>query len=297
MSNENNSNTIETGDALTAVATAAEKGAVAVVGAEEEKKVEQKSPQDDKFASRFAALSRKEKQLRERERQMEQRMQELENKYKSEEEQVSKYKSIPDRLKKEPLKVLEEYGLTPQQLAEMMLNDGKPTFEMMLSDKEKAFKSELDEIRKKLEEKEQKEQEDNYNQILTNFKKEIAGFVNDNKNEYELIVANDAVDLVYEVIEQHHADTKEESGEGEILDTKKACEYVEQYLLEEAKRHLSLNKVKGLLPKDEKPDEDQREPSRTLSNTDASKVPNKKERFLSDEESKAEAAKLIRWID
>lgn len=295
-----NDGTISTGDALTAIATEAEKGTI--VPAESVKPTEPAQPtpeqkaQADQFASKFAALSRKDKQLREREKQIEKRLADLEARSKQEQEEVSKYKSIPERLKKEPLNVLKEYGLTMQELTDMMLNDGKPTPEMMLSEAEKRMQAKLDELDKKLKEKEELETSTKHQQAIDNFKSEISSFITENNNDYELIAANDAADLVYEVIEAHFNDTADEDGQnGTIMDVKEACNLVEQHFLNEAKRHLKLGKVKGLLGPKTEPTPKDRQSSPTLSNTDSVKVPNKEARRLSNEESVAEAAKLIRW--
>ena len=195
-------------------------------------------------------------------------------------------------LKKEPLKVLNESGLTFEQLAEMVMNDGKPTQDMVLNEYEKKFMSKVQELEKKLADKEAKEQEDKYNQAIAQFQGQLTDFVTKTE-DYELIRANDAVDLVYQVIEQHHAET------GEILSNKDASDAVEEYLLEEAKKLVDREKVKKLLSSQTptKTATSTGKSSPTLSNAAAAQATKSAARLLSDEESKAEAAKLIRWDD
>lgn len=252
--------------------------------------------QEEKFAAKFAALSRKEKAIRQREAQLNQQMQELQSRLQQLEEQnkqVESIKSIPDRLKKEPLKVLSESGLTFEQLAEMVLNnDGKPTQDMILNEYEQKFMSKIQDLEKKLAEKESKEQEERYNQAITQFQAQLTDFVNKTE-DYELIRANDSVDLVYQVIEEHFNETNE------ILSNKEACDAVEEYLLEEAKKLVDRDKVKKLLlPQTQTKTAASGKSSPTLSNAVAAQASTSSAaRLLSDEESKREAAKLIRWDD
>jgi len=249
---------------------------------------------DSRMAAKFAALSRKERQIRDRERQLQQQMTELEKRMeamKSSEGEVAKYKSMPERLRKEPLKVLEESGLTMDEFTEMLLNGGSPTKEMEMRDSEKRILSKVEELEKKLADKEKAEAEGKYEQQLEAFVADLTKFAND-EAEYELIRANDAVSLVYSVIEQHHSET------GEILSNKDACDAVEEYLLGEAKKLVDREKVKKLFGADNtasKPAPGKQ--SVTLSNTQASQVPTTGKRKLSNDESIAEAAKLIRWQD
>lgn len=263
---------------------------------EEPKQEEPKqSEQEERFAAKFAALSRKEKAVRQREAQLQQQMQELEAKIKAMEQQqneVQSYKSLPERLKKEPFKVLQEQGLSFEQLAEMVLNDGKPTQDMILSEYEKKVMSKVQELEQKLAEKEAKEQEERYQAAIEQFQGQLTDFINETP-EYELIKANDAADLVFQVIEEHHNET------GEILSNKEACDAVEEYLLDEAKKLVDREKVKKLLQPQtpNKPAAPQGKSSPTLSNAAAAQATKSAAKFLSDEESKREAAKLIRWED
>ena len=294
---DNNSTAIEAQFGGSTIAETVHEPVAAVEGQPEAEvpKAEVASAQEEKFAAKFAALSRKEKAIRQREVQLNQQMQELQQRLQQIEEQnkqVESYKQIPDRLKKEPLKVLNESGLTFEQLAEMVMNDGKPTQDMVLNEYEKKFMSKVQELEKKLADKEAKEQEDKYNQAIAQFQGQLTDFVAKTE-DYELIRANDSVDLVYQVIEEHFNET------GEILSNKEACDAVEEYLLEEAKKLVDREKVKKLL-QPQTPSKSAAIPGKsspTLSNAAAAQATKSAARLLSDEESKAEAAKLIRWDD
>lgn len=249
---------------------------------------------DEKFAAKFAALSRKEKQIRQREAQITQQLQEMEQKLKAfeaEKSELEKFKALPDRLKKETLKVLEEQGVKFEDLAQMVLNDGKPTQDMVLTEYEKKVTAKIEEFERKMAEKEKKEQEERVQSAVEGFKAQLTDFVNTTE-DYELIRANDYVGEVFDVIEMHHEKT------GEILSNKEACDIVEAYLLEEAKKLVDREKVKKLLqPSTPTSTAPKGKSSPTLSNAQAAQAPKPAAKKLSDEESKAEAAKLIKWID
>lgn len=264
---------------------------------EPEKPVEPETPkQDERFAAKFAALSRKEKAMRAQEAKLAQQAQEMQQKiaeFEAKMQEMEKYKSGYERVKREPFKVLEEQGLTREQIAELFLNDGKPSQEMLLTEAEKKINAKIEEMERKLAEKEAKEAKDREEAALSAFKAQLTDFINADPS-YELIKANDAVDMVYEVIEQHHAET------GEILSNKEASDVVEEYLLEEAKKLVDREKVRKLLQPQTptKSAAPQGKSSPTLSNAQAAQASGKTAaKFLSDEESKAEAAKLLRWDD
>jgi hypothetical protein len=75
------------------------------------------------------------------------------------------------------------------------------------------------------------------------FRAEIADFVKENAETYELTALYEQQDAVYEVIDAHFRQTQSETGKGEILSHKKACELVEAKLEEMADRALKTKKV------------------------------------------------------
>ena len=78
-------------------------------------------PQDSEFDRKFAALSRKEKALRDREL-------ELDKKYGNKEKELP----LERRIRANPLKALEELGLDYDKLTELALNDGRLTPDMQM---------------------------------------------------------------------------------------------------------------------------------------------------------------------
>ncbi len=288
---------INVGDVLAASEVTDADKVLADAEKQPEKPVEEpKKAEDDKFAAKFAALSRKEKQLREREKAMETRLKDMEAKLAAREADVTAKYIDPERFKKEPLKVMEETGMSFKQLAEMVMNDGKPTTEHLLSESEKSVAAKIKALEDKIAEKEAKEAKDKHETQLAEFKGQIAKLVAEGE-EYELIRAEEATELVYEVIEAHYNKTADENGQnGQILSNKEAADAVENYLLENAKK---LTQVKKLQPppavEQAKPGE--KKAATTLSNAHSASAQPSKQKFLSDDESKQAAAALIKWVE
>ena len=254
---------------------------------------EEEGSSQDQFASKFAALSRKERALREREsdyeskfEEMERRLQEYETK--NQEPEVD----WEHMLRNDPLKALEEAGLGYDKLTELALNDGRLTPDMQMAamreEIERDYKRKFEDLEERLSAKEEAEQEDYYNHVQDNFQDEIGDFVRQNGDEYELIGASEADGLVYDVIEEHYNDT------GRILDIKDAADAVESYLEDEAGKLMKLKKVSsrlGINPLEL----DEMDSQVTLSNDHAAHVKYEESanRMLTDEESKARAASFL----
>lgn len=265
---------------------------------------EQQPEQDDKFASKFAALSRKEKALRERESEIEARMAELEARLAPKEEEKKPELPLDVRLKKNPLQTLEELGLPYDKLTELVLNDGQLPLEMqmqlMKEEMDRKYQSEIEKLRSELTEKEKSKLKEQESRAVENYMTEISNFVENAKSEdgtakYELIQANDASDLIFEVVQEYYNEN------GRILSNEEAADYVESYLEEEAEKLFKLNKLKskfGTKPEEEAEQNTERQSRVTLSNALSSEgVQKNSERFLSDDESKNVAANLLKWND
>jgi len=247
----------------------------------------------DKFASKFAALSRKEKALRERESEYESKFEEMERKL-SEYEDKNKEPEVDweHMLRNNPLKALEEAGLGYDKLTELALNDGRLTPDMQMAamreEIERDYKRKFEDLEERLSAKEEAEQEEYYNHVQDNFQNEIGDFVKQNGEDYELIGASEAEGLVYDVIEEHYNES------GRILDLKEAADAVESYLEEEAGKLMKLKKMSarlGINPQELREMDSQV----TLSNDHAAHVKYEEsaERMLSNDESKARSAAFL----
>ena len=254
---------------------------------------EEEGSSQDKFASKFAALSRKEKALRDKEadyqskfEDMERRLAEYEAKGQEPEEDWEQL------LRRDPLKALEEVGLGYDKLTEIALNDGKLTPDMQLAamreEIESDYRRKFDELEAILTEKEQASQEAYYDSVQENFHNEINNFVEQNQDKYELIEASQANTLVFDVIEEHYNET------GRVLDIGEAADAVESYLEEEAGKLMKLKKISSRLGIN--PQELEELEQVTLSNDHSAQVQyDGASRLLSEEESKARAAKMLQW--
>ena len=254
----------------------------------------QEESSQDQFASKFAALSRKEKALRDREADYESKFEEMERRLAEYEAQSQEPEVDWEQLlRRDPLRALEEAGLGYDKLTELALNDGKLTPDMQMAamreEIERDYRRKFEDLEERLQAKEEAEAEEYYNSVQENFQYEIGNFINENNETYELINASEADTLVYDVIEEHYNET------GRILDLKDAADAVESYLEEEAGKLMKLKKLSGRL--DYNPEElFEPESQVTLSNDHAAQVVHENaQRMLSTEESKARAARMLQW--
>ena len=262
---------------------------------EVEQSLEQASnPDRDDFSRKFAALSRREKEIRAKEVEYDQRIAELEARFQPKKE-VEKEPELPFeyRLKQNPLKALEDMGLSYDKLTELALNDGKLTPDMqmrlMREELENDYKSKYKELEDRIIEKEKNDEQRRYDEIETGFKNEIEAFVSSKPEQFELIQANEAKEVVYEVIEEHYNET------GKILDIEEAANAVESYLEEEAEKLLKLGKLRSKFNTGDIEQEPQRQSQVTLSNAHSAQANERVAKKLSDEESKREMARMLQW--
>lgn len=270
--------------------------------------------EDKKFAAKFAALSRQQKEIRQQKKALEARIAEFEAKSKTPEAPKEVEAPLEYRLKKDPFGELKKLGLDYETLTRMALNDGKMTPELQMQLMREEIKAELDgkygkeleEIKKTRQQEAEEARKVAEERQIAAYKSEISKFIDTNKDKYELVAAEggDATELIYSTILEDYSAKLEANGEvaeDEIMSVEQASEIIEEQLLEEAKKRINLSKIKKLLepakapvPKEEP--KVGKKVSPTLSNDQAQEQGAKKQ-FLSDEESKREAAKLIRWTE
>ena len=261
--------------------------------AESYQEAEDQGSSQDQFASKFAALSRKEKALRDRESEYESKFEEMERRL-AEYEAQSQEPEVDweHMLRNDPLRALEEAGLGYDKLTELALNDGKLTPDMQLAamrqELENDYQRKFEELEERLNAKEQSEVESYYDSVQENFQDEIAGVVMSDPDRFELVQASEASALVYDVIEEHYNET------GRVLDIEEAADAVESYLEEEAGKLMKLKKLSSRLGID--PRELELMEQVTLSNDHSAQVNYEgANRMLSEEESKARAARMLQW--
>jgi DNA repair exonuclease SbcCD ATPase subunit len=257
-----------------------------------------KQEENDPMSAKFAALSRKEKAIRQREQELEQRLAELEQRVSAtkepEQEQEPEQEPLEWRLKKNPLKTLEEMGIPFDKLTEIGMNEGEIPLDMkmqlMREELEQKYESKIQELQKKFEEQDQSKQQQKEQEAINNFKNTITTFVKENGETYEFINADEAFEDVFDVINQYYEQT------GEILETKEAADQVERYLEDRFKKVMQAQKSKKLMGLDiPQKKANKVQPSQTLKNSDAH-VENKIDYgALSKEEALREAGKFLKW--
>lgn len=257
---------------------------------------EHSSSNDDGFDRKFAALSRKDKEFRDEQAAWQAEKEELEayraEKAQREQEPSAPQMSLEQRLKRDPLGTLKEMNLSYDKLTELALNDGKLDSETALSIKMEDMTSEMDKkysekikaLEDQLAERDQKEASAREQKAVNEYKGKIESHITENAADFELISAYQANDLVFDVIEEHYNETSR------VLDISDACKAVEAHLLSEYRKLDSIEKLKA--KQETKPIF---ESPTTLSNAQSAEAPKLSDRKVTNEESKSQAAKLLRW--
>ena len=186
-----------------------------------------------------------------------------------EREEIQNFRSRREQYRQNPSLALEDTGLTYQQLTEFYLNDGKLTPDQQV----RQVQEDLQRLREEQIEREKLEQKNRLEQQAQIVKEaehayaeDIGDAVKSNPERFEMIDLYEAHDLVFEVAEEWHAK------HGQILTPEQACEKVEKYLREKAKK---VAQAKALRPSQSdaapnlsaaRPNRPTPAPTRTLSN-------------------------------
>lgn len=243
--------------------------------------------EQEKFASRFAALSRKEKELQQRERS-----------FKESQAKLQAYEKALASAKDNPLEYLQAAGLTLEQALEQIINQDKEPTEQ---DRVQAIEKKIADYENQQKQLAIRAQEYKKQQELSQIHNELSTYVEQNSEQFELVKAYNAIPDVWAVIERTFIETK-----GQIhLTMEQACQAVEEQILEEKKLEADrLAKIKKLAKQtpltsaghveDSNLNKVSKTVSPTLTNNSGttSTVPKK---FKTREESLAEAAKLLKW--
>lgn len=251
--------------------------------------VEETAPevdQEDIFASRFAALTKKEKKL------VEERA-----KIKEYETKIKEYESIKEQ---GIAKALETFGFSIDDVINYALGEDAELVKEPV-DPNQQLREEFEAYKKSVEEKEleaqkarQEAQEREINQAIDSHKQSIADLLSQNADKYELIVTQGQQELVWEVTEAHFNKT------GEILSVEQASDMVENHLEKEVEKFLKLKKF-NKQPVKEEPVKDTAKSiqtnysSKTLTNsqTPTSRVTYEVPKDRDD--SLKKAADLLKW--
>lgn len=270
---------------------------------------EVKKPVTDGFASKFAALSRKEQEFKAREATRESEYAAKQAEIAEKQKKYSSYETLDADLasdKRKALEFLKSKGISPEDLNELLVQEFNPNeeekFKRMQSQSEKTLRKEIEELKLQFEERETKKKEseessakEQHEKVVQKVMGDLTEFVNKDEN-YELIRNYDSVGMVFEVIQQHY-DAQVKAGTPEqmvkILTYKEACDAVEGHLEEQVSKAYEAKRARQS-PKN--PEQDIKKTSQTLSNTLASEVPVNGDKQLSNEDSLKNAAKMLRFF-
>lgn len=252
-------------------------------------KVAPPSVPDEKFGAKFAALSRREKQIvSDRAEIAAQRA------------EFQEYKNAKAEARTNPMKYFESLGLSYDELTKFMLNGQKPSPEMLA----KQVKAELDEYKKTTEEKLTKSEQDRINKEkvelesrtnaqVNDYKSKIGGFMEDNSAEYKLLKKNESesVETIFNVSMQYWEKYHKE------LSIKEATDLVNDYAKAELKAYRELDEP-APAPVTEKiaaPRPAITITPRTLTNSLDTSVPTPADKPMSYDESIKKAASILRF--
>lgn len=140
-----------------------------------------------------------------------------------------------------PIDALIAAGFSYKDATDFVLNGEKMTPDIEV----KKIRSELDEYKQSEAEKQRQRDEQaltfakqQEQEVIENFKNEIADFIEANPSDYELIKMHDGQELVFATINEHFERTKQ-AGRPKIMTTKEASDLVEQHLFEKIEESLA----------------------------------------------------------
>jgi hypothetical protein len=249
-------------------------------------------------AKRFSKLAKQEEGQRREREEWQRTKTELEEKARKADE----YEQLFSTAKDAPEKVaalLDKAGLSFDEVAQLMLSNAQTPKEVL------EIKSELKTLRSQLEEKEEKDKQERVNSTrsyidsqIEIYKEDVKEHVQKNPDRFELIIANEAIEDVFSVVEKFFEET------GEIVSPEEAATFVEQTLEEEAEKFLKAKKFSSRLapkvePTQETAKQDAREsrrPSPTIGNraSVSPSVPVKTPEANTEEERMARAMAVLK---
>ncbi len=257
-------------------------------------------PQDE-FAEKFMRLARRERALQQQAQELKAKQAEM-DKLRAELDSFQQRKS---KLKENPFDALEMLGVNYDELTQSMLQYGQPKDELAeIKEQLKAIQERDTRAKEEAQKAQEERQEAERQKIVSEYRDTLAKFVE--SSDYELIKANEATELVYEVIREDYESQKPAPGEKkQVMTFEKACEMVEKHLDEQVSKLLELNKVKAKLSPKEPESKSQSfeaavskpSVSQTLTNSmKATSEVSSPQKRLSDDESFSRAASLIKFI-
>lgn len=199
-----------------------------------------------KLDNQYQIIARKERQLRAKQQQIENTIKNREEAIKSKEAELAKREQellsgyiSKQKLKSNPLLVLNEEGVTYDDLTQQILNSSPldPRMEALInkqSEQLQQLQSKLDAYEKNT----QTAQEQQKQTALKQIRRDAQEMIKANPDEYALIKATNSLSDVVDLIDR----TYEE--EGYVMSLEEALNETETYLIEEADKLARIEKIK-----------------------------------------------------
>jgi hypothetical protein len=207
------------------------------------------APQEP-LSSQYAILARKEKALRQREQQLRAREAALKPAAPAEPAKPAFDESLyvkRDRLTQDPFTVLNELGLTYDQLTEMALNAPKPE-QLAMQSELRALREEMKALRGETEKTLETSQKAQNDQALNLMRQEARKLVASDPNLEMIKITPGATNEIVKLIEDVYYK------DGEFLSVEDAAQMVEDHLADEAMKYARAKKIQQRLqPKAETP--------------------------------------------
>lgn len=190
------------------------------------------------FSSRFAALSKRERDAVAREQRLKKLLEEKEEKLKPWEEFESKKSRA-----KEDVSVVDEIlqkhlGISFEDYLNMKVSQGEKP-EPTLDDKYKEIEKRLNDYEERQKSQKELEEQQKAEQQISLFKNEISDHIKKNVEKYELINHFGLSDEVFNKINAHFSET------GELMEFDEACNLIESDMERVVEGALPLNKLKA----------------------------------------------------
>lgn len=204
------------------------------------------TPETTPTDPRIEHLAKKERLLRHRDRQFKEKEAALQAEINALKLKESEYETnyIPKtRLKEQTWDVLQNEGITYDQLTQSVLNQPSP--EALELRKMQANLKKIESEQEAIRLEAQKSQDAQYQQALKLIERDVKMIVAADPLAYELIHANQAEEAVVELMKETH------EKEGYLMTVEDAAKEVEEYLLEGAFKLAQLKKIQAkLIPKE-----------------------------------------------
>lgn len=222
----------------------------------------QASNVDNDYASRFARLTQKERQ-----------MQTLRESMKSDREELESYRNLKKTASTNPNDVLQKFGISYGELTEKILTpeDKYATLEQRLA----KFENDQQESLIKNQERDNQAAYDNGLNI-------IRTFVNERADDYEFIRINEGYDDVLDLAAKYFKET------GKYLSFEEAANLVEKHFEQEAEKYTTSKKLQAKFQQAQQPKDGATVSEKLFSNQDTKTLTNNATATATPQESVAD---------